>query len=42
MRKFFVDKNQIKNNIIEIINEDINHIKNVLRLEIDTLIQISD
>ena len=42
MRKFFVDKNQIKNNIIEIINEDVNHIKNVLRLEIDTLIQISD
>ena len=42
MRKFFVYKNQIKNNIIEIINEDVNHIKNVLRLEIDTLIQISD
>lgn len=42
MRKFFVDKKQIKNNIIEIINEDVNHIKNVLRLEIDTLIQISD
>jgi len=42
MRKFFVDKKQITNNIIEIINEDVNHIKNVLRLEIDTLIQISD
>ena len=42
MRKFFVERNQIKNNIIEIINEDVNHIKNVLRLEIDTLIQISD
>ena len=42
MRKFFVERNQIKNNIIEIINEDVNHIKNVLRLETDTLIQISD
>ena len=42
MRKFFVEANQVKNNIIEIINEDVNHIKNVLRLEIDTLIQISD
>ena len=42
MKKFFVNKEQIKNNIIEIINEDVNHIKNVLRLEIGTLIQISD
>ena len=32
MRKFFVKKNQINENIIEIIDEDVNHIKNVLRL----------
>ena len=31
MRKFFVNENQIKENKIEII-EDVNHIKNVLRL----------
>lgn len=42
MRKFFIERNQIKDDNIEIINEDVNHIKNVLRLEIDTLIQISD
>jgi 16S rRNA (uracil1498-N3)-methyltransferase len=32
LRKFFVNSNQIKENEIEIINEDVNHIKNVLRL----------
>lgn len=42
MKKFFVNKEQIRNDLIEIINEDVNHIKNVLRLEEDTLIQISD
>ena len=42
MKKFFVNNKQIKQNLIEIINEDVNHIKNVLRLEEDTLIQISD
>ncbi|MGN1299243.1 MAG: 16S rRNA (uracil(1498)-N(3))-methyltransferase [Candidatus Scatovivens sp.] len=42
MKKFFVKKEQINNNIIEINGEDINHIKNVLRLEENTLIQISD
>lgn len=42
MRKFFVEPNQIKDNKIEIIGEDINHIKNVLRLEIGEEIKIGD
>lgn len=42
LRKFFVEPNQIKNNKIEIIGEDINHIKNVLRLEIGEEIKIGD
>ena len=33
MYKFFVDQSQINNNKIEIIGEDVNHIKNVLRLK---------
>ncbi len=40
MRKFFVNSNQINNNKIQIINEDVNHIKNVLRLEIGEKIKI--
>lgn len=39
MRKFFVKENQINNEIITII-EDVNHIKNVLRLNIGEKIQI--
>ncbi len=42
MRKFFVESNQINNNQIEILGEDINHIKNVLRLEIGEKIKICD
>ena len=42
MKKFFVNSKQINNNLIEINGEDVNHIKNVLRLELDTLIQICD
>lgn len=34
MPKFFVKKEQIKDSYIDIINDDINHIKNVLRLKI--------
>lgn len=33
MYKFFVNNEQIKDNIVKIIGEDVNHIKNVLRLE---------
>ena len=33
MYKFFVNENQIEGNKIKIIGEDVNHIKNVLRLE---------
>ena len=34
MPKFFVKDDQIKNNKIEIIDEDVNHIVNVLRCKI--------
>ncbi len=40
MPKFFVKNNQIKENKVIIIGEDVNHIKNVLRLGIDDSIQI--
>lgn len=44
MYKFFVNKEQIdeKNKLIKIINEDVNHIKNVLRLKLNEQILISD
>jgi len=34
MKKFFVKENQINNNIVIINGDDVNHIKNVLRLNI--------
>ena len=40
MPKFFVKDNQIKNDIIKIENEDVNHIKNVLRMKKDDILQI--
>ena len=40
LNKFFVDKNQIDGNKIIIINDDVNHIKNVLRFEIHEKIMI--
>ena len=40
MSKFFVRENQISNNIIEILDDDVNHIKNVLRLNINEEIKI--
>ena len=40
MPKFFVKNNQVNNETITIIGEDVNHIKNVLRLNIDDNIQI--
>lgn len=40
MPKFFVKSNQIKEDKIVIIGEDVNHIKNVLRLNIDDDIQV--
>ena len=42
MSKFFIKSNQIENNIIKITGEDVNHIKNVLRLKIDDDIKICD
>lgn len=40
MYKFFVYENQINNEIINIIDNDVNHIRNVLRLEIGEEIEI--
>ena len=40
MSKFFVKENQIYDNKIEILEDDVNHIKNVLRLNIDEEIKI--
>lgn len=40
MPKFFVKSEQINNNKITIIGEDVNHIKNVLRLKTDDNIQV--
>lgn len=40
MPKFFVKNSQIKNDKIIIIGEDVNHIKNVLRLNVDDDIQV--
>ena len=42
MPKFFVKRNQINENKIVIIGEDVNHIKNVLRLNVDDYIQVCD
>jgi len=42
MPKFFVKNNQIKESKIIITGEDVNHIKNVLRLNIDDDLQICD
>lgn len=40
MPKFFVKSNQIKDNKVIIIGKDVNHIKNVLRLNVDDDIQV--
>ena len=40
MPKFFVKNNQIIDNKVTILWEDVNHIKNVLRLNVDDYIQI--
>ncbi len=42
MRKFFVHENQICNQQINIIGDDVNHIKNVLRLKPSEKIKICD
>ena len=42
MRKFFVSSNQIVENEIKILGEDVNHIRNVLRLEKGEQIKICD
>lgn len=42
MSKFFVKEKQINDNKIEILDEDVNHIKNVLRLNIGDEIKICD
>ena len=40
MYKFFVKENQIEGSKVQIIGEDVNHIKNVLRLQNDDNIQV--
>lgn len=42
MYKFFITENQISNNKIQIIEEDVNHIKNVLRLKRNDEIEVCD
>lgn len=42
MYKFFVDSEQIQKDTITIRGEDVNHIKNVLRLEINDKIEVTD
>lgn len=42
MRKFFVKEEQINDEVIEIIGDDVNHIKNVLRLEGGEIILLCD
>ena len=42
LRKFFVDKSQIFEEEIHIIGEDVNHIRNVLRLESGEKIKIGN
>ncbi|MBU5455494.1 16S rRNA (uracil1498-N3)-methyltransferase [Keratinibaculum paraultunense] len=41
MHRFFVDKEQIQGDTIEIVGKDTNHIKDVLRLKKDDIIEIS-
>lgn len=40
MPKFFVKDNQVENNKISIIGTDVNHIKNVLRLNVKNQLEI--
>lgn len=42
MRKFFVKEQQINDEVIEIIGDDVNHIRNVLRLEAGEIILLCD
>ncbi len=42
MRKFFIKENQINDDQIQIVGEDVNHIKNVLRLSENEKIKICD
>ena len=42
MPKFFVNSEQVNNGEIRIIGEDVNHIKNVLRMKIDDVFNVCD
>lgn len=42
MYQFFVEDSQVKENEIEILGGDVNHIKNVLRMKLNEKIRISD
>ena len=40
MSKFFVNENQINGKVINILDDDVNHIKNVLRLKLNDEIKV--
>ena len=42
MYRFFVEKNRIQENLIEICGADVNHIKNVLRMRVGEPLLVSD
>lgn len=42
MHKFFINKNQISDNVITIVGDDVNHVSKVLRLRIDDEIVVCD
>lgn len=43
MQRYFINENQINNNVVRIVNEDVHHIKNVMRMKInDKIIAVSD
>lgn len=42
MQRYFVSNNQIKRDIVEIINQDYHHIKNVMRMKIGEFVEVCD
>jgi len=42
MQRYFINSTQVHNNIITIINSDVHHIKNVMRMKIDDEIIVCD
>ena len=42
MQRYFIDKNQINNNIITITGDDVHHIKTVMRMKINEKVLVCD